>query len=178
MFLLSGFLNRIKVKRLKRSLKHCGNHVYIDPTTLCADPELISIADNCHIQPGCRLFGSGGGIEIKEGTIFSHDIQVFARNHYYDGEDLEMLPYDKRYTAKKVTVGRYVWIGARSTILPGVTKGDGAVIGAASVVTKDIPAGTVAAGNPARVIRYRNLEVYQKLSDGGMGYIKNKTYEK
>ena len=123
-----------------------------------------------------KLFASGGGIEIGEGTIFSHEVQVFARNHYYDGEDLSALPYDERFVEKKVTIGKYVWVGARVTILPGVTIGDGCVIGASSVVTKDVPPGAVIAGNPAKIIKYRNAEVYEKLASENKFYIKWKKY--
>ena len=68
-----------------------------------------------------------------------------------------------------VTIGNNVWIGAHSVVLPGVTIGDNAVIGAGSIVTRDIPANTVAVGNPCRVMReitekdrefyFRNLQV-------------------
>lgn len=57
-----------------------------------------------------------------------------ARNHLYDDVDLKSVPYDYRYKNKKVVIGNFCWIGARTTILPGVTIGDGAVIGAGSVV--------------------------------------------
>lgn len=54
---------------------------------------------------------------------------------------------------KSIKIGRNVWIGSNSTILPGVTVGDNAVIGAGSVVTRDVPENMVAAGNPAKVIK-------------------------
>lgn len=55
--------------------------------------------------------------------------------------------------ARPITIGNDVWIGGHTVVLPGVTIGDGAVIGAGSVVTRDIPAGVVAAGNPCRIVR-------------------------
>lgn len=57
---------------------------------------------------------------------------------------------------RKVTIGNDVWIGQRVMIMPGVTIGDGSIVGAASVVTKDVPDYAIVAGNPARIIRYRN----------------------
>ena len=137
------------------------------------NPENISINDNVHIQPGCKLFAGGGGISIGEGTIFAHEIQVFARNHLYDADDLKYLPYDERFVDAHVEIGRYVWIGARTTILPGVTIGDGAVIAACSVVTRDVPSCAVVGGNPAKVIKYRNTGVYYNLYNADKGYIKN-----
>ena len=58
-----------------------------------------------------------------------------------------------------VNIGNDVWIGARVTILPGVKIGNGAIIGAGSVVTKDVPDFAIVGGNPARVIKYRNSKI-------------------
>ena len=173
---LKNYIQKIKINRLKGRMLFCGNKVYIHPTVLIADPQLVSIGNNCHIQNDCKLYGCGGGIEIGEGTIFSHEIQIFARNHYYDGDDLEFLPYDDRYVCKKVRVGKYVWIGARSTIMAGVTIGDGAVIAAGSVVTKDVPMCAVVGGNPARVLKYRDREIFNELVAQNKSYIKQKKY--
>lgn len=165
-----------RVKSLKARLRSCGDKVYIHPSVQIADPQLVSIGNNCHFQNDTKLFGCGGGIEIGDGTIFSHEIQVFARNHYYDGEDLKLLPYDERFSCEKVVVGKYVWVGARSIILPGVTIGDGAVIGAGSVVTKDVPPCAVVGGNPAKILKYRNIEKYNELAAGDKSYIFQKNY--
>ena len=173
---LKTVYQKYQVRRLKARLKSCGDKVYIHPTVQIADPQLVLIGNNCHFQNDCKLFGCGGGIEVGESTIFSHEIQVFARNHYYDGEDLKLLPYDERYFCKKVVIGKYVWVGARATILPGVTIGDGAVIGAGSVVTKDVPPCAVVGGNPAKIIKYRNIEMYNDLASKNMSYILQKNY--
>jgi len=174
--LFTRFCKKRRIKILKSRLKSCGEKVYIDPTVQIYDPALVDIADNCHFQWGCKLFGSGGGISIGEGTIFAHDVQIFARNHYYDGDDLELLPYDSRFVSKKVTIGKYVWVGARVTILPGVNIGDGAVIGAATVVTKDVPPCAIVGGNPARILGYRNKEKYEELARESKSYIGQKVY--
>ena len=166
-------LMSIRMKKKMKQLKQCGKNVYIDPSVLLAGLDNIEISDNVHIQFGCKLFGMGGGIAIQEGSILAHDVQIFARNHMYDTADLKYIPYDKRYIEKKVVVGEYVWIGARVTILPGVKIGEGAVIAAGSVVTKDVPPCAVVGGNPAKVIKYRDKEVYRELKDSKKGYIEN-----
>lgn len=174
---LKEYMQKIKVKKLKKKLLSCGEKVFIHPTVQIADPQLVIIGNNCHFQNDCKIFGCGGGIEIGDGTIFSHEIQVFARNHYYDGEDLLLLPYDERFVCKKVVIGKYVWVGARCTIMAGVNIGDGAVIAAGSVVTKDVPSCAVAGGNPAKVLKYRNIEKYNELVAEDKSYIKEKQYK-
>ena len=77
-------------------------------------------------------------------------VQLLSNNH--DPYDLDVL------TCKPVEIGDYAWIGAGATVLPGVRVGQHAVIGAASVVTKDVPDYAVAVGNPARVIKMLDKE--------------------
>lgn len=173
---IKKLLQKRRIKKLKAELKFCGEKVFIHPSVRIGEPRKVSIGNYCHIQPDCKLFGDGGGIEIGEGTIFSHEIQVFARNHYYDGEDLKCLPYDERFTCKKVVIGRYVWVGARATIMAGVSIGEGAVIAAGSVVTKDVPACAVVGGNPAKILKYRDAEKYKELAAQNKSYIKEKKY--
>ena len=86
---------------------------------------------------------------------------IWSINHNF--ERPEALPYDDICIHKEVNIEDNVWIGARSTIIPGVRICEGAVIGMGSVVTKDVPAGAVVGGNPAKVLKYRDMEVYEKL---------------
>jgi len=88
---------------------------------------------------------SGGGITIGDGTMIGPDAALLTVNH--DLNDLQVLIF------KGITIGKGAWIGARAIILPGVTIGDGAVVGSGSVVTHNVPANMVVAGNPARPLR-------------------------
>lgn len=100
------------------------------------------------MSPGCYVSG-GGGVIFGDSVYIGPGVKIISRNH--DPDDLEAyLP------TEPIRVGSRVWIGANVVILPGVQIGDGAVIGAGSVVTRDIPAMCVAAGNPARPIRQRS----------------------
>lgn len=164
-------LIRKKRQRAIRAKMSCGINVYIDSSVGIYSPENIEIGDHVHIQFGCKLFANGG-LKIGDGCVFAHDVQILTRNHNYDSEDLEMIPYDGRYIEKPVVIGEYCWIGTRVTILPGVKVGKGAVIAACSVVTKDVPEYAVVGGNPAKVIKYRNKERFEKLLREGKGYIK------
>lgn len=99
-------------------------------------------------------------------------MQVLTRNHNYDSNDLEFIPYDQKYIEKPVVIGEYCWIGARVTIFPGVKIGKGVVVAACSVITKDIPDYAVVGGNPARIIKYRNKEKFDELLREDKGYHK------
>ena len=94
--------------------------------------DLIYIDDHAHITGGCRLL-------------------CHQRNlrHYRKGDDAAKLPYK----LGEIHIGKGVMIGMESLIMPGVTIGDGAIVGAYSLVTKDIPAWTVATGRPAKVVK-------------------------
>ncbi|OGT05209.1 MAG: hypothetical protein A2143_09075 [Gallionellales bacterium RBG_16_57_15] len=123
--------------------------------------EKISLADDVHIGPGCTFDGAGG-IRIGRGTIIAPEVVIYSRTHNFDC-DLTALPFDDVVLTAPVHVGEFVWIGARAIILPGVTIGDGAVVGAGAVVARDIPACAVVVGNPAQIIRYRDQAVFEKL---------------
>lgn len=95
-------------------------------------------------MPRCLMM-SAGGITIDDGAMIAANVQLISNNH-----DL----YERQViTCKPVHIGKNAWIGAGATILPGVTVGDNAVVGAASVVTKDVPPDTILAGNPAKLIK-------------------------
>ena len=106
----------------------------------------IKIGKNVFINACCR-FQDQGGIEIGDGSLIGHNTTIATLNHDFNP--------DKRANLhpSPVKIGKNVWIGSDSTILPGVEIGDGAVIGAGSVVTKNVPANSIAVGSPARVIK-------------------------
>lgn len=91
-----------------------------------------------------------GGITIEDGTQIAANVQLISNNH--DPYDLSVL------TCKPVLIKKAAWIGAGASILPRVSIGKHAIVGAASVVTKDVPDYAVAVGNPARVIKYLDAD--------------------
>ena len=107
-------------------------------------PHMVRIGKNVVVMPGCLMM-SAGGITIEDGAMIAANVQLISNNH--DLYELQVI------TCKPVHIGKNAWIGAGSTILPGVTVGDYAVVGAGSIVTKDVPAWTIVAGNPARIIK-------------------------
>lgn len=106
----------------------------------------ITIGKHVFINSGCR-FQDHGGITIKDGALIGHNVVIATINHGLAPEDRAA-----NYFAP-VVIGENVWIGANATILPGVTVGDNAVVAAGAVVTKDVPAGVVAGGVPARTLK-------------------------
>lgn len=112
-----------------------GNDTYIGRWGIILAYESVQIGNDCLIAPGCHIADVNHGIESGE------------------------LIRTQKYTSKPVRIGNDVWIGAGSSVLPGVTIGDGAVIGARSVVTKDVPAYAIVAGIPAKILRYREKDL-------------------
>lgn len=112
----------------------------------------IRIGSQTTINTNCRLDGHGG-LSIGDNVMIGANCQIISATHNIDRFDIPM----KFQGIKKafVTVGDDVWIGASVIILPGVTVGRGSVIGAGSIVTKNIPEFAICAGNPAKLIRFR-----------------------
>lgn len=106
----------------------------------------ITIGKNVFLNMGCK-FQDQGGIFIGDGSLIGHNVVLATLNHAMDPEDqATMIP-------APIHIGKRVWIGANATVLPGVTIGDGAIVAAGAVVTKDVPENTVVGGVPARVMR-------------------------
>jgi len=106
----------------------------------------IRLGERVFINAGCR-FQDQGGITIGDDCLIGHNAVIATLQH-------DIAPSRRsNLIPSPVVIGRNVWLGANVTVLPGVTIGDDAVIGAGSVVTKDVPARTIAVGSPARVVR-------------------------
>jgi nodulation protein L len=130
--------------------KIIGKHV---PETTTVLPPLyidygkpITIGERCFIQQCCTFFGRGG-IDIGNDVFIGPKVNLITINHDID-PDNRSATYGRR-----IVIEDKVWIGINSTILPGVRIGYGSIVGAGSVVTKDVEPMTVVAGNPARVIK-------------------------
>jgi acetyltransferase-like isoleucine patch superfamily enzyme len=105
------------------------------------------VAASFAVSGGCYIQGING-IEIGDETLFAPGVKIISANH-----SLENLACAEK--APPIRIGKRVWIGANAVILPGIQIGDDAVIGAGSIVTKNVPGGAVVAGNPARLIKMK-----------------------
>ena len=106
----------------------------------------IVVGKGVFINTGCH-FQDQGGITLGDGTFLGNNVVLTTMNHDFDPE--------KRRTTypAPIVIGKNVWIGSSVTVVPGVYIGDGAIVAAGSVVTRDVPPNTIVAGVPARVLR-------------------------
>jgi acetyltransferase-like isoleucine patch superfamily enzyme len=112
----------------------------------------LAIGDNTCIGASSNIRAVGGKIVIGRDCLIAQHVSLIASNHgIRRGEIYWQLPWDERRAG--ITIGDNVWIGCGVTVLPGCEIGSNAVVGAGSIVTKNVPAGTIWAGNPARQMR-------------------------
>lgn len=130
-------------------LESCGKQVNIEKNALFSYK--VSLGDYSGIGVNAKIYGR---CTIGSHVMMGEDCTIIARNHQFSRTDIPMM--NQGFAEEKpVRIGNDVWIGDRVILLPGVSIGDGCIIGAGSVVTHSIPPFTVAAGNPAKVLRCR-----------------------
>lgn len=133
---------------LRELLGEVGEGCFIEPMFQCDYGVFIRLGRGVFMNFGCVILDCAT-VTIGDRTLLAPGVHIYAATHPLDTAQRSAL---WEY-ALPVTIGRDVWIGGHATICPGVTIGDGAVIGAGAVVTRDVPAGAVVGGNPARPIR-------------------------
>jgi maltose O-acetyltransferase len=132
---------------LKELLGKGGDTVWMQPPFFCDYGSNILLGErvyfnfNCVVLDVCR-------VTIGDFTLVGPAVQIYTATHPMNAELRRMQEF-----GKPVDIGSDVWVGGGAIICPGVTIGSKSVIGAGSVVARDIPAGVVAAGNPCRVVR-------------------------
>ena len=124
----------------------------------------VTLADGVSINPGARFIGDG---KISIGRYFHSGeyLTILSANHNYDKPT--KIPYDSIRIKKPVEIKDFVWVGDSVIILPGVTVGEGAIVAAGSVVVKDVPDYAIVGGNPAKIIKYRNVEHFESIKEKG-----------
>ncbi|MCF8261085.1 MAG: acyltransferase [Melioribacteraceae bacterium] len=131
-----------------------GNNIYIGHKTILKGyyKNSLEIADGCWIGQGC-YFHSAGGLSIGKSVGIGPFVKILTSQH--DPKDLEKPVLHEELVYNSVEIKDGADIGTSSIILPGVTIGEGAIIGAGAVVTKNVPDFGVAVGCPAKIIKYR-----------------------
>ena len=127
-----------------------GSNVIIRPSVTITYPWKVSIGNNSWVGDNVELY-SLGYIEIGTNVVISQKSYLCAASHDYDKEDFPIW-------SKKITIEDECWLATDVYVAPGVTIGKGTVVGARSSVFKDLPAGKICVGSPAKVIKDRVIE--------------------
>lgn len=135
-------------KILKELLGSCGDHVYIEDGFHMSYGSHVFLEDRFYANFNLTIIDDGE-VHIGNRTMIGPNVTICTTGHPADPHYREMVAH----YSLPIHIGRNVWIGSNAVILPGVTIGDNSIIGAGSVVTKDIPENVVAVGNPCRVLR-------------------------
>lgn len=150
-----------------RFLKGCvGSGTIVEPDTRIVNSANVEIGRNCLIREGAYIrAGAQGKVVLGDGAALNSFCRIFGHGTVEIGEDTQVGPgtlitttghdYERNLEShyRPIQIGSKCWIGGNVTVLPGVSIGNGTVIGAGSVVNKDVPAKVVAVGVPARVVK-------------------------
>lgn len=130
---------------LRALLGHVGPDCCIEAPFHCAYGFNLHLGARVYMNAGCVTLDTAP-VQIGDDTMLGPAVQIYCAQHHKDP--------DKRRAgleiALPVTIGRNVWIGGGAILMPGITIGDAAIVGAGAVVTRDVPARTTVVGNPAR----------------------------
>ena len=118
-------------------------------------PERIRVGEHCTIGDSCFLDGRDG-LTIGDSVNLGSHVTIYTRQHDVDSSDFAEV-------GGPVSIGDHAWVASHAIVLPGVTIGEGAVVAAGSVVTKDVAPFTMVGGNPARYIRDRSRDLTYRL---------------
>ncbi len=147
-----SFFNMLKSFYLKLCKNKIGNNVIYYPGVFIMPPRNITIGDNVDLAKDV-LITTSGGVDIGERALIGYSTKILTSNHNIPSGKQKI--FSAGHTHKKVTIEKDVWIGANCIILPGVTIGEGSIIAAGSVITKDVDPFSIYAGVPAKKIRER-----------------------
>lgn len=140
----------------KKKFKSFGYNSSVRTGVYVVASNRIDIGNYVTLRPGTMLHAdprvNGAGIIIEDKVLIGSSVHIYVDTHSYDNVNIPI--YDQGfYPSKRVLLERGCWIGANVVILPGVTIGKNSVVGAGSIVTKSVPANSIAVGNPAKVIK-------------------------
>lgn len=164
-------IQKIPFRRLRRNFAYKygwfpGN--FVQPDVKISSIRKLKLGGNVYIGGGGASIHCEGGVEIGFNTKLGEGCFILSTNHNYKSST--RVPYDHIGLMQSVSIGQNCWIGAKSIICPGVKIDDGAIVAMGSVVTKSVPKGAIVGGNPAKIIKFRDMEQYEKLVKLGKTY--------
>jgi maltose O-acetyltransferase len=137
-----------RTRILKELIPNAGPGLWLQPPFYCDYGSYMIVGEKVFFNFNCVVLDVTY-VKIGSRTLFGPNVQIYTATHPMDHKERSSgVEY-----AKPITIGEDVWVGGSAVICPGVTIGDRTIIGAGSVVTKDIPSDVFAAGNPCRVVR-------------------------
>jgi maltose O-acetyltransferase len=142
-----GILRAVRYAKWKARLKYVGEGAIFYSGIVIHGPDKVSIGEGTAIAEYVHMWG-GGGIEIGRNVLIAAHTVITSMTH-----DKHAEIYARSSVMKRVCIGDNVWIGSQCVILPGVTIGKDAIIGAGAVVTKDVASGDIVVGVPARSLK-------------------------
>jgi len=149
------YLNRLYLDNINavRQLGARGKNTVIEPTAVLNCGKNIYIGENCHVNRfSCIWASENSKIKIGNNLLMGPGVSIFSSNH---GIEKTNVMINQPFVEQDVIIGNDVWLGANSTVTAGVKIGDGAIIAAGAVVTKDVAPHTIAGGVPAKFIKER-----------------------
>ena len=144
---------------IRRRAKSCGKNLYILGPGVNVTSN-TAISDGVGFGKDVKIYGDGP-VFIGRRAVLAEDTLVYTQVHDYDHS--EVLPFGWGFTYPETRIDDYAWLGVKCIVLPGAHVGEGAVVQAGSVVMGVIPPCAIAAGNPAKVIGWRDVEHYNRL---------------
>lgn len=159
---LIRLIRKIREYYWRARLKHCGENFTCCSGTIIHGAKAIKIGNNVRIGERNCIHGHGG-LTIGNNVKLGPEVFIWTMTHNYYAP--KQLPFDEINFKRPVTIENNVWIGAKVCIIPGVTIGEGAVVAMGATVTKDVPPCAVVGGNPAKILKYRDIDVYNKLKE-------------
>ena len=133
---------------IRELLGKAGKNVFVTQPFYCDYGTYIEVGDHFYTNFNCTILDAGG-VKIGDNVLLAPNVGLYTVGHPLDAD----LRNEGWEDAQPIVIGNNVWIGAQSIVLGGVTIGDNSVIAAGSVVTKNIPANTLAMGSPCRAVR-------------------------
>ena len=143
---------KLRAASARGFVRYCGENVNIEHGAQISSK--LSIGDNSGIGVDCQC---GGDLTVGKDVMMGPECVIFSRNHDFSRTDIPMRLQGYK-EEEPCVIGDDVWIGRRVMIMPGVHIGNGCVIAAGAVVTKDVPDYAIVGGVPAKIIRFRNGE--------------------